>query len=139
MGRRGVIHVFDASALVAYAKRESGAERVEPLLLDETGARIVHAVNLCEVYYHFLRRHDQRRGDTTLQSFLAAGLTTREDMDGGFWRSVARVKSDIPQASLGDCFAIALAARVGGTVVTADHPGFETAASLGICPVAFIR
>jgi predicted nucleic acid-binding protein len=40
--------------------------------------------------------------------------------------------------SLADCFALALAVRTGGTLVTSDHE-FDPVAALGLCPVLFIR
>jgi predicted nucleic acid-binding protein len=41
--------------------------------------------------------------------------------------------------SLADCFALALAERVGGTLVTSDHHEFDPIVPLAICPILFIR
>ena len=131
--------VFDASALVALVKNEPGADITERLLADGAQRRLVHGANVSETLYHFLRRNEGARIEAALAAFAASGLVGREDMDRDFARSMARIKVSIPQASLGDCIALALAQRVGGTVVTADHPAFEQAAALGICSVTFIR
>lgn len=142
MSRGGVVHVFDASALIAHAKREPGADVMDELLSDPSPTRLVHAANLSEVLYHFLKRGDQTGGHLVLRTHTGVGgvgLETREDMDRLFWQSVAYIKAAIPQAALADSFGLALAQHVGGTVVTADHPAFEQAAALGICPVTFIR
>ena len=48
--------VFDASALIAFLRDESGAEAVQTMLQRDTGSKYVHTLNLCEVYYDFWRR-----------------------------------------------------------------------------------
>ena len=134
-----VPRVFDASALIAMLKRERGHEVARSLLYDRSTTRIIHAVNLCEVYYHFLRAADAQRAGHALRRFQQAGLETRSDLDPRFWKAVARVKADIQRVSLGDSFVIALAQEVGGEVVTADHGEFDLVAARGTCPVRFIR
>ena len=52
--------VFDACSLIAYLRDEEGADAVEALLLDRYNICLMHAVNLCEVYYDFLRVSDER-------------------------------------------------------------------------------
>jgi PIN domain nuclease of toxin-antitoxin system len=42
--------VFDASALISFLRDEPGADEVQRLLEQESAARYVHAINLCEVY-----------------------------------------------------------------------------------------
>jgi PIN domain nuclease of toxin-antitoxin system len=140
MVRRGrVVHVFDASALIALLKDEPGAAETEALLADASSARLVHAVNLCEVYYHFMKLNLEYTFAAELVAIETGGLVPRQDLDRPFWRSVARLKALFQRASLGDCFAMALAQRVKGTIVTADHPAFSRAAVSGICQVTFIR
>lgn len=131
--------VFDASALLAQTNDEPGVEQVDRLLADTARNRIVHAVNLCEVYYHFLKRDSWPSAEQALREWERAGLRTRDDIDALFWRDVARIKADVQRVSLGDCFAIALARRVQGTVITADHGEFDLVVARGICPVTFIR
>ena len=131
--------VFDASALIALLKREPGHVVTRSLLFDRSASRLIHAVNLCEVYYHVVRLADETRASRALRRFEQAGLVTREDLDPRFWRGVARVKANLQRVSLGDSFAIALAQRVGGEVVTADHGEFDLVAARGVCPVQFIR
>lgn len=131
--------VFDASALVAFLKGEPGATTTEALLADTTVVRMAHAVNLCEVYYYFVRREEEERVERELLAFERMGLGARADIDPAFWRTVARLKAETQRISLGDCFAIALAMRVGGAVVTSDHAEFDIVAARSICPVLFIR
>jgi uncharacterized protein with PIN domain len=48
-------HIVDASALIAYFKEEVGHENFRALLADEQNVLAIHAANLCEVYYGYLR------------------------------------------------------------------------------------
>lgn len=134
-----MIAVFDASALVAYLRDEPSAVPTRTLLLAPGTKRIVHAVNLCEVYYRFFRELGEADAEAAIAALEGTGLETRSDIDRAFWQDVGRVKADVRRVSLGDCFLIALARRVEGTVVTADHAEFDTVAGRGICPVLFIR
>lgn len=131
--------VFDSSALLAFLKGEPGGTVAGDLLADRRSDRLVHAVNLCEVYYHFLRAEDERMARTALADLAGIGLRIREDMDAPFWQDVARIKADVQRVALGDCFLIALARRVDGRAVTADRAEFEPVATRRICEVVFIR
>jgi PIN domain nuclease of toxin-antitoxin system len=134
-----VIAVFDSSALIAHAKSKLGADVVQTMLADGTNVRLVHAINLCEVYYHYLKLWAPEQADFVLQAFEQTGLLTRDDLSPSFWKAVARVKAYVQRVSLGDCCAIALAQVVGGTVITADRAEFDPVHARGICPVTFIR
>jgi PIN domain nuclease of toxin-antitoxin system len=50
-------YVLDACAIIAMLRNEAGAEITEQLLLEQTC--IAHAVNLCEVYYDFLKAENE--------------------------------------------------------------------------------
>jgi hypothetical protein len=43
--------VLDACALIAYLRGEPGSDVIEALLLDPDVPSLIHAINLCEVYY----------------------------------------------------------------------------------------
>lgn len=45
---------MDASAITAFLRVEAGNDIVEERLLDPASTCIMHAVNLCEVYYDAL-------------------------------------------------------------------------------------
>ncbi len=50
-----MIYILGASAIIAYLRGEPGAEIVSASLIDPANECLVHAVNLCEVYYDFYR------------------------------------------------------------------------------------
>jgi predicted nucleic acid-binding protein len=58
---------------------------------------------------------------------------------GDSWRTAGRLKAIYKRVSLADCFAIALAQSLGGTVLTCDHHEFDAIAAANLCAVTFIR
>lgn len=130
--------IFDACTLIAFLRGEIGAEVIETLLLDPNNIYMVHAVNLCEVYYDFLRVSNEQVAQTAIADLAIAGLIIREDMDITFWQEAGKLKAG-HRLSLADCFAIALTQRVQGELVTSDHHEFEPIAANSICPIRFFR
>ena len=132
------VEIFDACSMLAYIQAEPGGPIIESLLADPSRTCYSHALNLCEVYYQVLRSSDEPTAKLAVDSLLAAGVIVREDMDEAFWKSVGRNKAR-GRISLADCFCIALAIRLSGRVVTADHGEFDPLVPLGICPIFFFR
>lgn len=130
--------VLDACAIIAYLRGEPGSDVVEALLLDEHNTCVVHAINLCEVYYDFVRAAGEPAAQSALTDVEAVGIITRDDMDGALWQSAGRLKAR-GRIALPDCFVIALAQREGAPVVTCDHNEFDPIAAAGICAVSFFR
>lgn len=129
---------MDASAITAFLRGEAGNDVVEERLLDADTDCIIHAVNLCEVYYDALRAGGPAAGTEAVRKTEAAGVVVREDMDAPFWQLVGQLKVNPGKISLADCFVLALAINTGGTLVTADHE-FDAVVPLGLCPIRFIR
>ena len=63
------------------------------------------------------------------------GVIARNDADTAFWKNAAILNA----IALPDAFCSALARRLSGTAVTADHNEFDPLVSLGLCPIRFIR
>lgn len=133
------LHVMDACALNAYLRGEPGEDVVEDILLDSDNVNLVHAVNLCEVYYDTLRDSDLTTAEQAVERIYGWGIVLRPDMDPAFWQLVGRLKVDPGKLSLADCFALALAITTGATLVTSDHHEFDPIVPLGLCPILFIR
>ena len=129
--------VLDACALIAFIRSEDGADRVEQRLIE--GGCLVHALNLCEVYYDCIRRDGEARANAILTDLQDAGLSARSDIDEDFWKDAGRIKAEVARISLADCFAVALARRVGMPVMTSDHHEFDNILERGLCAVQFLR
>ena len=130
--------ILDASAMIAFLQGEPGAEVMESVLKDTKKKKVAHGVNMCEMYYHFLRQNNEAAAEGAVSTFLGLKVIVREDMDSAFWREVGQLKRAHTLA-LGDCFCIALAKRLGGEVVTSDHHEMNALVPLEICPILFIR
>ena len=131
--------IIDASALLAVLRREEGAAKVTELMQDDSSTCYVHAVNACEVYYDILREFEVDVADSAMRAMHASGIALREDMDADFWRQAGAYKARFRRISLADCFGLALAVRIGGEFVTADHHEMDAIAKQNICAIRFIR
>src|SRR5204863_3965514 len=106
-------YVLDACAMIAYLRAEPGGMVVRDILADTRNYCVAHAVNLCEVYYDFLRRHGRRAARGAMRDLSRSRVRTRRDMSSSFWTSISDLKGT-QKVSLADCFAIELANRVAG-------------------------
>lgn len=130
--------MLDACAMIAYLRDEEGGVLVEEYLASDEDS-VTHVVNLCEVYYDFVRSHSEERARSAVDDLENEGVLVREDTDREFWQDVGRLKATPIRISLADCFAIALSNRVDGRLLTSDHHELDTVAEQGICEVEFIR
>jgi PIN domain nuclease of toxin-antitoxin system len=133
-------YVLDACAILALARNEKGAGTVRQALEAADNICLVHAVNLCEVYYDCLRSYGNDPAERLLANLADAGLTVRNDMDTDFWKAAGNLKAR-GRISLADCFAVTLAVREDAVILTSDRHEFEPLrAAPGIpAQVQFIR
>ena len=130
--------VLDACALIALQRGEPGADSVVAELGNTEQVVLLHAVNLCEVYYDALRREpaiplaDLWRDVVSLgiviETNCPAELIARAGAHKAYWRRI----------SLADCIALALAEIRGGALITTDHHEFDPLAAAGH-PIRFVR
>lgn len=131
--------VLDACAMIAFLRKEPGHEPMQSLLYNPELRCMAHVINLCEVYYDFLRVTDEPTAQQVLDDLATLGVIFRNDLDTQFWKTTGHYKSTLRRISLADCFALSLANRTNATIVTSDHKEFDPVAAQGICPVQFIR
>lgn len=130
--------VLDASAIVAFLRDEPGADTVALLLAERENRCLVHAVNLCEVFYGAVRQHGPTRAFVVLERLMGLGVQISEDMTPPIWQLAGLIKSSF-RASLADCFGLALATWLDAPFYTSDHHELDAIAPLGICDIRFIR
>ena len=131
-------YVLDACAVIAFLRGEDGSDIIEEVLLNPENVCMIHAINLCEVYYDFLRVADEAAAQSAVNDIDSIGVMTREDMGMALWQAAGSVKAR-GKVSLADCFAIALANKEVAEVITSDHKEFDPIAAAGICNVKFFR
>jgi ribonuclease VapC len=125
-GRNGSVKkksVFDAYALLAYLKKESGHARVRDLLASEDASLFINSINAGEVFYIFAREHSIQAAEY-FQSVILPSLPVRiveNSLDDVI--QAARIKAK-HSLSFADCFAAATAIREGASLLTGD-PEFK--------------
>ncbi len=138
MDAAGVIYVLDACAMIAYLRKEIGAEVVQKIIVDPKNILYAHAINLCEVYYDFWRVGGESAAEQAIEDLLLLGVIERNDFDTEFWKEIGRLKAQ-NKASLADFCAIALTNKLNGTILTSDHHEFDKLAQDAVCSIQFIR
>lgn len=133
-----MIAVLDASAVIGYLHGEPGGTVVDAVLLDRSVSCFMHAINLYEVCYDVLRRTDAPTALGLVRALRETGLTVREDMDETLWLDAGRLKVAF-RLSAADTFALALARRLDGELLSADHHEFDQVSAAGECRIRFIR
>ncbi|MBW8879155.1 MAG: type II toxin-antitoxin system VapC family toxin [Acidobacteria bacterium] len=133
------VFVFDACALIAILENEPGADMVAQLLQEPANRCLIHAVSACEVYYDLYRRGSVDEADTLAAIFAEYGLELVETLPSDLWRTAGNLKAEWRRVSLADCFALALAIREKGALVTSDHHELDPIAKAEVCPIRFIR
>ncbi len=133
-----MIYVLDASAIIAWLRNEPGADVVEQAIRDVNAECLVHAINLCEVFYDAHRNAGETHAQAVVSDLAAVGVAERNDFDQAFWMEAGRLKAG-GGISLADCFGIVLANRAGGTLLTSDHHEMDKIAAAGSCHITFIR
>lgn len=131
--------VFDACAVIAMLRGETGAELVASLLAEPKNRCRLHAVNLCEVFYDGIRRGNTSDASRLEGLLTKSGFGIETTIPQALWESVGQLKATYRRVSLADCFALAFALRENGTLITSDHHEFDPIAATGIYPTQFIR
>lgn len=133
------IYVFDACAVIALLEGEPGAEKAARLLQDPANRCLIHAVNICEIYYDMIRRSGEARASSLEKVLEGSGFELRDTLPSALWRLAGKLKAELRRVSLADCFAMALTLQEKGRLVTTDHHEFDPIAAADICPIYFIR
>jgi ribonuclease VapC len=123
-------YVLDSYAMLAYFQNEAGAQTVQQLFSESVSKEsvlFISCINLGEIAYITRRKSGPETADIIMS---AVDLLPIEvvGVDRELALSAAEIKADYP-ISYADCFALALAERVGGAVVTGD-PEFEKVGDL---------
>src|SRR5271157_4365447 len=117
----------------------NSASDTRPAPLDPDGLCIAHVLNWCEVFYDFHRASGPNDALGAVKDLARVGVAENADIGTEFWQAVGALKAIHRRVSLADCFAVALANKLGATVLTADHHEFDALADRGVCAVGFIR
>jgi len=130
-------HIVDASALIVYFKSEEGHERFADLLRDERNALAMHTVNLCEVYYNYLRSDGPEHAEEAWANANEI-LGIVEKIEPQFMKRVGRWKVD-HNLGFADAFAAATAEENGCPLITTDHNDFTRVEQAGALQIVWLR
>ncbi len=130
-------HMVDASAIIAYLKGEPGQDVLAALLRDDRNVLWMHVLNVCEVYYNYLRSDGAAKADEALEATTSVvGFLALAEIQ--FMKRVSRWKVT---HNLGICDAIAAAAaeEYGCPLVTTDHDDFDPIENASALQIVWLR
>jgi len=78
--------VFDACSLIAFFRDEPGANVVKNYLTEENYTKMVHSINLCEVYYDFLKSDGQATAQSMIDDVFDLDISIKSDLTMDFWK-----------------------------------------------------
>ena len=123
-------HCLDACAVIAYLRKEVGAEVLGSLVEQPDTFLVMPVCNLGEVYYDFFRSDGRDAADTAWTKTTGLPLLLRRDADDAFIQRVGIIKVE-ERVSFADAFALALAERCRVPLLTTDHHEFDPIAQKG--------
>lgn len=130
-------HIVDASALIAYFKGEDGQDTFAELLKDDRNVLAMHVVNLCEIYYGYLRSDGLEKAEEAWTKANAI-LAIIQSLDAQFVKRVGRWKVD-HNLGLADAFAAAAAEENACPLVTTDRNDFGRVEQAGALQIVWLR
>jgi len=122
-----LVYILDSYALLAYLGAEPGWERVREMLFQAEGAAfslLLCTINLGEVLYMTERRRGLEKAQD-VQALIDGLPIEIVDATRDLVIDAAHIKANYT-ISYADAFVVALAQRVGGTILTGD-PEFQFA------------
>lgn len=80
--------------MIAYLRGETGADAVERALGTNGGppSCTAHAVNVCEVYYEFIRASGEIAATSAIRDLKDAGVLVSRVLDVAFWKDVGATR-----------------------------------------------
>lgn len=130
--------VLDSSAMIAFLRAEEGGTSVREVLSQRENECFAHAINLCEVYYDFLRASDHLTALAALNDLATAGVVEIDHLRRSLWLAAGHLKAR-GRISLADCIGLALAEERKAVFLTADHHEMDSVAAQDSHLIRFIR
>ena len=116
-------YAMDACALIAFLRDEPGADIVTRLLRDDEAGKVtiyMNRLNLLEVYYDAYRVDGKQKADTEQGLIQKLPMTIKSELSDAIFLEAGRFKASY-KISLADAVAVAEAAVLGATLITADR------------------
>jgi ribonuclease VapC len=115
-------YVIDSFAMIAFFEDESGADSVADILrdlVDRKARAFMSVINWGEMYYNTMRVHGTEEAEAVIAQFNKYPVQVVE-ADRDLTYEAAKLKGR-HKVAYADCFAAALASRLGAAVVTGDR------------------
>jgi predicted nucleic acid-binding protein len=124
------VYVLDSFAVIAYMRKETGADKVRALLAESFIGKTelaLSVVNAGEAYYMLYKKESAAKADLFWRNLPRLPIrlypaTTERTFSAAYLKAIYPTGKN--QISYADCYATALAEELGATLVTGD-PEFQ--------------
>ena len=116
---------LDACALIAFFHGEAGGEKLRELFVNPENNFLIHAVNVHEVYYDFLKRSGKKDADTFLEDCKKLPIEIIWTINDEILKVASQYKTKY-KLSLADSYFLAVTKINNTTPISTDHHEFDT-------------
>jgi len=118
------IFSLDACALIAFFHGEKGGENLKELFADSENVFYIHAINITEIYYDFLKRSSKQDAEMFLQDCKNLPI----EIVWNITEDILKLASDFKtkyKISLADSYFLAISKLNSATPISTDHHEFD--------------
>ncbi|MEJ7829650.1 MAG: PIN domain-containing protein [Segetibacter sp.] len=120
-------YVLDTSAVVAFFRKEAGAEKVKALLDDAAISKcdlFMHNASVAEFYYDLLYTYTEQEAAEILERLNSYPILFNETISKELIKWIGYFKTSY-KVSFADSFVLATAKMNDASVLTSDHHEFD--------------
>ena len=134
-------YVLDSSAMIAFFRKETGAEKVKALLHQSALSECtlyMHNASVAEFYYDVLYTLSQSDSEQVLDKVAGYPINFIENISSNFIKQIGYFKTNY-KISFADSFVLASAKLNDAKVLTSDHHEFDVIEKSGDIMFEWIR
>ncbi|MEO8852541.1 MAG: PIN domain-containing protein [Ginsengibacter sp.] len=120
------LYVLDSCALIAYLRKENGAQRVADTFekaLEKDCMIYIHKATVAEVYFDTLRTSNINEAENMIKDLSLLPLSFSNTFTNEFIKQIGYFKVNY-KVSFADCFVLALASVKKAIIISSDHQKF---------------
>jgi predicted nucleic acid-binding protein len=135
------LYVLDSCALIAFFRKEIGAEIVAKIFeraAENECTVYMHKASIAEVYYDTLRFSGKEEAENIFKILITLPVDFTNNLNNTFIKKVGYFKVN-HKISFADCFVLALASIKKAIVISSDHHEFDEIEKTKILSFRWIR
>ena len=117
-------YAIDACALIAFFHGEVGGEKLQELFINPENVFFIHAINVSEVYYDFLKRSNKKDANAFLEDCKKLPVEIIWNINEEILKLASLFKTKY-KISIADSYFLAITQINNATPISTDHHEFD--------------